>query len=44
MTAREVAIDVLPYRAMTRTETRALSAAIDDYGRFMNLPAKFAVI
>jgi hypothetical protein len=44
VTAREVAIDVLPYRALTRAETRALSAAIDDYGRFMNLPAKSAVI
>jgi len=44
VTAREVAIDVLPYRAMTRAETPALSAAIDDYGRFMNLAAKFAVI
>jgi hypothetical protein len=29
---------------MTRAETPALSAAIDDYGRFMNLAAKFAVI
>ena len=43
-TVREVAIDVLPYRAMARSETRALSAAIDEYGRFMELPAALAVI
>ncbi len=44
VTARTVAIDVLPYRAMTRGKTRALSAAIDDYGRFMDLPTKSVVI
>jgi hypothetical protein len=42
--ARRAQIDVLPYRSLSRAETRALSAAIDDYSRFMNLPMRLAVI
>jgi hypothetical protein len=44
VTAREGELDVLPYRALTRAETSALGAAVDDYRRFMNLVMSLAVI
>jgi hypothetical protein len=37
-------IDVLPYRSLSRAETRTLTAAVDHYARFMNLATQLVVI
>jgi hypothetical protein len=35
---------VLPYRSLSRAETRTLTAAVDHYARFMNLATQLVVI
>jgi Winged helix DNA-binding domain len=42
--AREVVVDVLPYRAMTRAEIQSLKGTIARYGEFMALPARLRVL
>jgi hypothetical protein len=43
-TAREVALDVLPYRALTRAEIRSLDAAVARQGQFLALPVTLRVL
>jgi DNA glycosylase AlkZ-like len=41
---KQVEIDVLPYRPLTRAESRALDAMIDQHSQFMNLPVRLVTI
>lgn len=42
--AKEVAIDVLPYRAMTRAERRSLDATVARHGAYLGRPATLRVL
>lgn len=44
VTTREVAIDVLPYRAITRAERQSIEAVVARQAEFMTLPATWRVM
>ena len=39
-----VAVEVTPYTRLTTSGTRALAAAVERLGRFLNVPAKLAIV
>ena len=41
---RSVVVEVQPFRSLTRAETRAVEAAVEDYGAFMGLASISAAL